>query len=684
MIKKILIANRGEIACRVIKSAHKLGISTVAVYSLADTQAQHVKMANEAVCLGQAPASKSYLNGDLIIQKAKALGVDAIHPGYGFLSENAAFADKCQQNNIIFIGPRSSAIRAMGSKSAAKTIMEAANVPLVPGYHGENQDDDFLRNEANKMGYPVLLKAAAGGGGKGMRQVWKEKDFSEALHAAKREAMNSFGDDIMLVEKYLTEPRHVEIQVFCDNHGNGVYLFERDCSVQRRHQKIIEEAPAPGMQHNVREQMGEAALKAAFAIDYTGAGTVEFLLNSDGSFYFMEMNTRLQVEHPVTEFITGEDLVEWQIAVANNLPLPKKQDELSIKGHAFEARIYAEDPSNDFLPSTGLIEALVEPKQSRHVRIDSGVVAGDEVSIYYDPMIAKLVVWADTREQALALLLRSLKQYMICGLTTNIAYLISVANSEPFRNAVLTTDFIERHSEVIAQSQGNIGEGLSDDQIIAVAAMLSATPDDSVNTNVSKYHSQSVNFPGYRLNHKLSQIVQFSCNQRHYRFTQRHLSQHAWSIQINDNDYVYSATKTCSTLRVETPLHIQSYAVYENLDSAFILDTGGLVQVTKHKLDLGSVGEQLHAGDILAPMNGTIVTMNVKQGQLVKKDDLLVVVEAMKMEHSMRAPFAGMVKECFGHAGDLVDGGQILVSLSLDDTNTGSVAGSDAKSSPTL
>ncbi|MFT4655369.1 MAG: 3-methylcrotonyl-CoA carboxylase alpha subunit, partial [Patiriisocius sp.] len=407
MIKKILIANRGEIACRVMKSAHKLGIATVAVYSEADTNAQHVKLANQAVCLGEAPATKSYLNGDLIIQKAISLGVDAIHPGYGFLSENADFADKCEQNGIIFIGPNSSAIRAMGSKSAAKTIMEAANVPLVPGYHGNNQDANFLREQANTMGYPVLLKAAAGGGGKGMRQVWDEKGFFEALEAAKREAMNSFGDDIMLVEKYLTEPRHVEIQVFCDNHGNGVFLFERDCSVQRRHQKIIEEAPAPGMDSNVRQQMGAAALKAAFAIGYTNAGTVEFLLDSDGAFYFMEMNTRLQVEHPVTELITGEDLVEWQIAVANNLPLPKTQEALSIKGHAFEARIYAEDPENEFLPSTGLIESLIEPIRSKHVRIDSGVVSGDEVSIYYDPMIAKLVVWSENRDQALALLIQS-------------------------------------------------------------------------------------------------------------------------------------------------------------------------------------------------------------------------------------------------------------------------------------
>ncbi|GAB54908.1 methylcrotonoyl-CoA carboxylase subunit alpha, mitochondrial [Glaciecola punicea ACAM 611] len=666
MIKKILIANRGEIACRVMKSAHKLGIATVAVYSQADTNAQHVKMANEAVYLGEAPATKSYLNGDLIIQKAKSLGVDAIHPGYGFLSENANFADKCEQNGIIFIGPNSSAIRAMGSKSAAKTIMEAANVPLVPGYHGDNQDPSFLRDQANAMGYPVLLKAAAGGGGKGMRQVWQEKDFFEALDAAKREAMNGFGDDIMLVEKYLTEPRHVEIQVFCDNFGKGVYLFERDCSVQRRHQKIIEEAPAPGMTGDIRQQMGEAALKAAHAIGYTNAGTVEFLLDSDGAFYFMEMNTRLQVEHPVTEFITGEDLVEWQIAVANNLPLPKSQDALSIKGHAFEARIYAEDPHNEFLPSTGLIEYLLEPPKNEHVRIDSGVVSGDEVSIYYDPMIAKLVVWAENRDQALALLITSLQQYMICGVTTNIPYLIQVASSEPFRKAILTTDFIERHGNVIATNNKKIPDsvqGLSPVQIIAVSAMLSLSNTNDVNHNA---YTGSVSYPGFRLNHTLAQELEFAHGDNYHRYSQKHIDKNTWSITINDIDHVYSASKTQNVLNVDAREHIASYPIYENDDVAWLLDNTGELKVIKPKINMGTEGEKLHAGDVLAPMNGTLVAMNVKQGQRVEKDDLLAVVEAMKMEHSMRAPFAGTVSECFGNKGDLVDGGQVLVSLKAD------------------
>lgn len=656
MISKILIANRGEIACRVIRSAKKLGISTVAVYSEVDAQAQHVKMADQAVCLGEAIASKSYLNGDLIILKAIALGVDAIHPGYGFLSENADFADKCQQNGIIFIGPKTAAIRAMGSKSAAKTIMEAAQVPLVPGYHGDIQDESFLLDQANAMGYPVLLKAAAGGGGKGMRQVWAAKDFSEALQAAKREAMNSFGDEIMLIEKYLTEPRHVEIQVFCDNHGNGVYLFERDCSVQRRHQKIIEEAPAPGLSQEIREKMGKAALKAAFAIDYTGAGTVEFLLDSDGAFYFMEMNTRLQVEHPVTEFVTGEDLVEWQIAVANNQILPKTQDELTLTGHSFEARIYAEDPDQEFLPSTGLIEALIEPEKSAQVRIDSGVVTGDYVSIYYDPMIAKLVVWADTREQALALLIRSLKQYLICGVTTNIPYLIKVASSEPFKQASLTTDFIERHAEVISPKT-KLTKDLDDSQAIAISALLS-TPSEA-----KRKAKVQVDYAGFRLNHTYKQTLAFILNEQTHEILQSHLHTDSWAISLGDNKLCYRAKKDEAILHIHSDNFVASYPYFENQDFAWLLDNAGLIKITKIKADMGSQGDEHHAGDIIAPMNATIVMVKVHKNQSVEKGDLLVVVEAMKMEHSLRAPFAGKVTDCFGKAGELVDGGSILVSL---------------------
>jgi 3-methylcrotonyl-CoA carboxylase alpha subunit len=402
VFRKILVANRGEIACRVIRTARRLGVGTVAVYSDADRDALHVAMADEAIHIGAPPPRESYLRADRIIEAARRTGSEAVHPGYGFLSENAEFAGACVEEGIVFIGPPAAAIEAMGSKSAAKAIMGQAGVPLVPGYHEADQSDERLRQAAVELGYPVLLKAVAGGGGKGMRLVSDDAGFDEALAAARREAAAAFGNDAMLVEKYLERPRHVEVQVFCDRHGNAVYLFERDCSVQRRHQKVIEEAPAPGMTPELRARMGQAAVQAALAIEYEGAGTVEFLLDPSGSFYFMEMNTRLQVEHPVTEMITGQDLVEWQLRVAAGEPLPRRQDELEVRGHAFEARIYAEDPDRDFLPATGTLDYLQAPRESDHVRVDTGVLQGDAVSVYYDPMIAKLITWDESRERALA------------------------------------------------------------------------------------------------------------------------------------------------------------------------------------------------------------------------------------------------------------------------------------------
>ena len=454
MFNKILIANRGEIACRVIRTAHRLGIRCVAIYSEADANAMHVAMADEAVCVGPAPSKDSYLKMDTILEVAKQTGAQAIHPGYGFLSENAPFVQKCQEADIVFIGPPASAIEAMGSKSAAKRIMEEANVPLVPGYHGEDQDPALLKRHSDEMGYPVLLKATAGGGGKGMRVVWAADEFDSALDAAKREAMNGFADDTMLVEKYLTKPRHVEIQVFCDKHGNSVYLAERDCSVQRRHQKVVEEAPAPGMSDELRKAMGEAAVRAAEAIGYEGAGTVEFLLDEDGSFYFMEMNTRLQVEHPVTELITGQDLVEWQLKAASGQTLPLSQDDVQINGHAVEVRIYAEDPDNDFLPATGKLEYLRTPEENRYVRVDTGVREGDEVSIYYDPMIAKLIVWDENRDRAMQRMSQALTEYRIAGMKTNTHFLKRLIDNPAFRAAELDTGFIEKHEEDLFSDHG--------------------------------------------------------------------------------------------------------------------------------------------------------------------------------------------------------------------------------------
>ena len=445
MFNRILIANRGEIACRVIHTAKRLGIRTVAVYSEADVNARHVSLADEAVAIGPAPARDSYLVGKKLVEAARQTNAEAIHPGYGFLSENAGFAQSCEAEGITFIGPPSRAIEVMGLKSVAKSTMQRAGIPLVPGYHGDNQDGTFLLNEAEKIGFPVLLKASAGGGGRGMRVVNRAEEFSDALRSAKREALGAFNDDRMLLEKYLQKPRHIEIQVFCDNHGNAVHLFERDCSVQRRHQKVLEEAPAPAMTQETRTAMGSAAIGAARAIEYAGAGTVEFIVDPDGTFYFMEMNTRLQVEHPVTEFITGRDLVEWQFRVAAGERLPASQDQLAIDGHALEARIYAEDPGNGFLPATGRLQRLRFPDCTPHVRIDTGVREGDDISVHYDPLIAKLVTWDSDRRRCLRRMLDALSRTRVAGVATNIGFLASVISHEAFQAADIDTGFIELH-----------------------------------------------------------------------------------------------------------------------------------------------------------------------------------------------------------------------------------------------
>ncbi|HET7774982.1 MAG TPA: acetyl-CoA carboxylase biotin carboxylase subunit, partial [Azospira sp.] len=449
MFSKILIANRGEIACRVIKTARRLGLRTVAVYSEADANARHVRLADEAVLLGPAAARESYLVAEKILDAAKRTGAQAIHPGYGFLSENADFAEACAAAGVVFIGPPAAAIRAMGSKSAAKALMEKAAVPLTPGYHGDQQEPEFLKAQADAIGYPVLIKAAAGGGGKGMRLVEQGEDFFAALASCQREARSSFGNDQVLVEKYITRPRHIEIQVFGDSQGNCVYLFERDCSVQRRHQKVLEEAPAPGMTPERRRQMGEAAVAAAKAVGYVGAGTVEFIANQDGSFYFMVMNTRLQVEHPVTEMITGQDLVEWQLRVAFGEPLPLKQEQLQIRGHALEARIYAEDADKGFLPSIGRLLHLAPPAEGLHVRVDTGVEEGDEITPHYDPMIAKLIVWDEDRDAALARMRQALADYRVVGVTTNIDFLSRLVSCPAFAGADLDTGLIERQQEFL-------------------------------------------------------------------------------------------------------------------------------------------------------------------------------------------------------------------------------------------
>ena len=665
MINKLLIANRGEIACRVIKTANAQGIKTIAVYSDADKNALHVQMADEAVYLGPSPSKKSYLRGELIIEKAKELGVDAIHPGYGFLSENAEFANLCAKNNIIFVGPPASAIEAMGSKSAAKHIMEKAGVPLVPGYHGDDQSEAVLKGAADEMGYPVLLKAAAGGGGKGMRQVWSEKEFSQALNAAKRESMASFGDDHMLVEKYLTRPRHVEIQVFCDTHGNGVYLFERDCSVQRRHQKIIEEAPAPNMSQSVREKMGEAAILAAKAINYVGAGTVEFLLDEDDSFYFMEMNTRLQVEHPVTEMITREDLVHWQLTIAEGKPLPKQQNELTLTGHAFEARIYAEDPNNEFLPSTGTLRLLRTPKENDVVRVDTGVVEGDEVSVFYDPMIAKLVVWGENREIALKRLISALGDYYIDGVSTNIDFLKRVATHPAFVAAELTTTFVEKHHDSLFSATSE--DAASDDTQVNIPVMALLSLLNRKVSRSDKTPSVWSTVGAWRANANHTEILTLLCNQEEVHVGvkhQRHGTEDAWELSVGDNSYNVKGKLVDSALHA-TINGYKSTFTYSDNDGVFTLfnkDTHAKFSLIS--ASLGDDNDDNGDANFSAPMNGTIVAHLVEKGVLVKKGEPILVMEAMKMEHSIIAPHDGAVEEFFFNPGELVDGGATLLSFS--------------------
>jgi len=670
MFSKILIANRGEIACRIIKTAKEMGVLTVAVYSDADQDALHVHMADEAVYLGPSPSRESYLVADKVIEAAKMTGAQAIHPGYGFLSENADFCRACAQENITFIGPPVAAIEAMGSKSAAKSIMENANVPLVPGYHGYDQSAAVIKAAADDMGYPVLLKATAGGGGKGMRQVWSEAEFNEGLAAAKREAMSSFGDDTMLVEKYLTQPRHVEIQVFCDNHQNAVYLFERDCSVQRRHQKVIEEAPAFKMSESLRAQMGEAAIKSAQAIGYQGAGTVEFLLDVDGSFYFMEMNTRLQVEHPVTELISGQDLVEWQLRVAANEQLPKKQNELVLNGHAFEARIYAEDANNDFLPATGKLALLKTPIESKHVRIDTGVRQGDEVSVFYDPMIAKLIVWDENRDKALQRLAKALSEYRINGVTTNIDFLYNLATSKPFIDEDIDTGFIEKNNDLIFHKDS---QSLANElPIAALYLVLSLQKKASEAANLttdpnSPWHLTNA----WRLNEAHLHQLTLAHNEVEYDVSieqKRQGSDSYYLINISNNNEIIQSVDcqgeiNNDVITVNINGHRSQATVSHVENNLSIYRENGVFSFSHILPDCGNLDSQDANGGLTAPMNGTMVSILVASGEQVEKDQALVIMEAMKMEHTIKAPSAGTVDEVFFNAGDMVDGGAELLAF---------------------
>ena len=662
MFDKILIANRGEIACRVIKTARRMGIRTVAVYSEADAGARHVRLADEAVLIGPAPARDSYLVIERIIGAARQTGAQAIHPGYGFLSENEDFCHACDEAGLVFIGPPVSAIRAMGSKSEAKKIMGAAGVPLTPGYHGDDQDPGLLKREADAIGYPVLIKAAAGGGGKGMRLVERGDDFLDLLGSCQREAISSFGDGHVLVEKYLVRPRHIEIQVFADAHGNCVYLFERDCSVQRRHQKVLEEAPAPGMTAARRAAMGQAAVDAAKAVGYVGAGTVEFIANQDGSFYFMEMNTRLQVEHPVTEMISGQDLVEWQLRVAAGEPLPLAQEQLQIRGHALEARIYAEDPDKGFLPSTGRLVHLAPPAESLHVRVDTGVEEGDEIGPHYDPMIAKLIVWDDNRERACARMLQALAEYRVVGVANNIGFLSRLTACPAFANADLDTALIERERDYLFPADDTprgevwlvaaLAELLREANRGAARARRDAEPG-------SPWHGRD----GWRLNSRATRVLSF-----------RH-GEHERDISVGYHHDGYDLTIGARTVRLRGELDGRGQLRVDwegtRMDAAVIVaGEKRHVFLNGRAWVLAAIDPLYHGADasgaeggLLAPMPGKVIALIAQAGAAVDKGAPLMILEAMKMEHTITAPAAGTVKAFHYAVGDQVGDGAELVDF---------------------
>ncbi|MDZ7928288.1 MAG: acetyl/propionyl/methylcrotonyl-CoA carboxylase subunit alpha [Agrobacterium sp.] len=656
MFSKILIANRGEIACRIIRTAAKMGIRTVAVYSDADRDAMHAALADEAIGIGPAPARSSYLDGEKIIAAAQASGAQAIHPGYGFLSENAGFADACAAAGIVFIGPTPDAIRAMGGKSEAKALMAQAGVPIVPGYHGEDQSGERLANEADAIGYPVLLKASAGGGGKGMRIVREKREFAAELAGAKREAAAAFGDDRMLIEKYLERPRHVEVQVFADGKGNCVSLFERDCSIQRRHQKVIEEAPAPGLTGALRQRMYDAATAAARAIDYSGAGTVEFLLDPSGAFYFMEMNTRLQVEHPVTEYITGLDLVEWQIRVANGEALPQHWADLSINGHAIEARIYAEDPAHEFLPSIGTVSHLVFPDEGPHLRIDSGIRAGDAITVHYDPMIAKLIVWDHDRPSAVRRLRIALEKLAIFGVTSNVGFLTRLAGLGPFAHADLDTGFITRNEAALFAPRAT---GEHEIALATLGLLLSRRNRPKPQTDP---HSPWNNTTAFRLNTPARETLRFILDQQPTEVTVTHAPD-GFSLEIGTRTiHAHGNISQDGTLRATVDGR-QSQCRFFASDNGHALFLDGEHYSVSQPDPVDIVDSATHTGGLEAPMPGIIRAVLSENGATVEAGEALVVMEAMKMEHTIRAPAKGIVTAINCAEGDMVAAGAMLVDF---------------------
>ena len=654
MIKKVLIANRGEIAVRIIRSAKKMGIKTVAVYSEPDAEALHVQMADEKVFIGKAPANESYLVPEKIIDAAKQTGADAIHPGYGFLSENAAFADLCKQNGIIFIGPSSYAIATMGDKITARKTMIEAGVNVVPGYQGEAKDDDTLRREARKIGYPIMVKATAGGGGKGMRLVQSEKDLLDAVHAAQSEAASAFGNATVYLEKFIKSPHHIEFQILADQHGNVIHLNERECSVQRRHQKVIEETPSPLMTAEVRKQMGEQAKQAAKAVNYVGAGTIEFLVDDELNYYFLEMNTRLQVEHPITEMTTGVDLVEQQFKMANGEKLAYTQADIPQNGHAIECRIYAEDPDNNFMPGSGSVYYMEEP-EGEHIRVDGYMYAGAEVPIYYDPMIAKLIVWAPTRQEAIDKMKTALENYKIIGVKHNIAFLHTVLQHPQFVKGQYDTRFIGLYGDDLKISYDDLNFNL-----LAFAAYLKY--HQLVEDNMKAYN------PAYRL---LPQKLTININNEAYRVKILETYHDSYKIQVNDKTcFVTKQQLNDVKIRLNDNMETHDFILIPNQPNTFIINDKTYnfeVEIQDQKQLYAQLrktaGSEADANYISTPIPGKVVKIPVSEGQEVADGTTVIIVEAMKMQSEYKVTGNKIIKEIKVKEGDNIDGNQVLIVL---------------------
>jgi len=664
MFESLLIANRGEIACRVARTAKRLGLRTIAVYSEADKDALHVALADEAQAIGPPAAAESYLNIDAILAAAKASRAEAVHPGYGFLSENADFADACAAAGLVFVGPPAKAMRAMGSKDRAKVLMERAGVPVLPGYNGRAQSPKALKQAAAKLGTPLLIKPSAGGGGKGMRRVDAVADFAPALASARREAAAAFGDERVILERFLERPRHIEIQIFADEHGDAVHLFERDCSIQRRHQKVIEEAPAPGLSAKLRTAMGRAAVAAARAIGYVGAGTIEFLVD-EKSFYFMEMNTRLQVEHPVTEMITGHDLVDWQLRVAAGEALPCRQGDLTIRGHAIEARLYAEDPARDFLPAPGRLERLRFPKAGSQVRIDSGVREGDEISHYYDPMIAKLIVAGKDRPAALARLERALAATRVSGVATNLEFLQRIAAQAEYRAGLIDTVFVDRHGdELLAQDRSVPDEALA---LFSLAVLLRRDAEARAAAQVSSDpFSPWQETDGWRLNTERLSLLRFEGAAAPIDVLVRPGAAGV-RLEIGGQE-VEASGRLADDGTLVAKLDGRKIRATVHWDG---VELGLEVDNERHRLRLhdplaAAADQEAGSNRLIAPMPGKVVQVHVAPGDRVARGDALMALEAMKMEHTIVAPRDGLVAAVHYRANDLVEEGVDLMDLDVE------------------